>query len=100
MKKLYFMGIVQNNANKRVVNTNNTVTTAENRLAKQPNSSKAQTNLNIAKSNAQSSRNNQVITDLTYETFGSTNVVIKGQKVNIAQQTTNTGANTAKKHYC
>ena len=83
-------------ANKQVVRANNTVTTAENRLVKHPNSPKAQTNVNNAKSNAQTARNNQVKTQMTHNTVGQTNVMVKGQKVNIAQQTANTGANAAK----
>ena len=83
-------------ANKQVVRANNAVTTAENRLAKHPNSPKAQTNVNNAKSNAQTARNNQVKTQMTHNTVGKTNFSIKGQKVNVAQQSANTGANITK----
>ena len=33
---------------------------------------------------------------MTHNTVGQTNFTVKGQKVNVAQQTANTGANAAK----
>ena len=83
-------------ANKQAARANNAITTAERRLSNSPNSPKAQTNVNNSRSNAQRARNNQVRTQMNHNTVGNTNVNVKGQKVNGAQQTANTGANAAK----